>query len=61
MLALAFHAHIDPKIEPSMLRELGGCVVAVTRSLSEFALVAERSDENVTWGLGSASRRPTEP
>ena len=58
MLALAFHAHIDPKIEPSMLRELGGCVVAVTRSLSEFALVAERSDENVTWGLGA---HPADP
>lgn len=58
MLVLDFHAHIDPKIEPSMLRELGGCVVAVTRSLSEFALVVERSDENVTWALGA---HPADP
>ena len=57
-LPLDFHAHIDPKIKPSMLCELGGCVVAVTRSLNEFALIAERSDENVTWGLGA---HPADP
>ena len=58
MLALDFHAHIDPKIHPSRLCELGSCIVAVTRSLSEFALVAERSEENVTWALGA---HPADP
>ena len=52
MLALDFHAHIEPAIAPALLRELGACVVAMTRSLSEFARVIDRRDENVTWGLG---------
>ena len=52
MQALDFHAHIEPMILPETLRELEACVIAVTRSLSEFALVAERSDGNVTWALG---------
>ena len=58
MPALDFHAHIEPTIAPAMLRELGACVVAVTRSLEEFAQVAERRDEDVTWGIGV---HPAEP
>ena len=59
MLALDFHAHIEPTIGPAMLRDLGACVVAVTRSLSEFAQVADRRDESVTWGLGVHPAVPT--
>ena len=59
MLSLDFHAHIEPTIGHSMLRDLGACVVAVTRSLSEFSQVADRRDESVTWGLGVHPAVPT--
>ena len=52
MLSLDFHAHIEPSIKPEALLDLGACVIAVTRSLSEFAMVADRRDESVTWGIG---------
>ena len=52
MLSLDFHAHIEPSINPGRLRDLNACVVAVTRSLSEFELVSDRRDESVTWGVG---------
>ena len=58
MPALDFHAHIEPTIAPAMLQELGACVVAVTRSLREFAQVAERRDDDVTWAVGV---HPAEP
>ncbi len=59
MLSLDCHAHIDPSIGPAELRSLGACVIAVTRSLSEFAKVAHRRDECVTWGLGVHPAIPT--
>lgn len=53
MLSLDFHAHIEPSIHPEELRDLGACVIAVTRSLSEFVQVAARRDESVTWAVGA--------
>ena len=52
MLSLDFHAHIEPSIDPVSLENLGACVVAVTRSLNEFAQVADRLDRSVTWAVG---------
>lgn len=58
MLSLDFHAHIEPTIVPAMLRDLGACVVAVTRSLSEFSQVVDRRDEAVTWAIGVHPANP---
>ena len=52
MLPLDFHAHIEPSVKPEALLDLGACVIAVTRSLSEFAMVADRRDDSVAWGIG---------
>jgi TatD DNase family protein len=52
LLPLDMHAHIEPGIEPAELDRLGACVVAVTRSLSEYATVGRRADTSVCWGLG---------
>jgi TatD DNase family protein len=46
------HAHIEPGIEPSELDRLGACVVAMTRSLEEYADVVSRNDRTVVWGVG---------
>lgn len=52
MLPLDFHAHLHPGIQPRAIADMGACVVAVTRSLREFAQVADRSETSVTWGVG---------
>jgi len=52
MLALDCHAHIQPSIPPAELRKLGACVIAVTRSLQEFAQLVDRRDGTVAWALG---------
>jgi len=52
MLPLDCHAHIQPSIPAVELRKLGGCVIAVTRSLDEFAQVVDRRDGSVVWALG---------
>lgn len=61
MLPLDFHAHIDPTVSHAMLRDLRACVVAVTRSLGEFAGVVDRRDECVTWCLGMHPSVPHSP
>lgn len=51
--ALDCHAHIAPDVTPSQLVTLNGAhVLAVTRSLSEAAAVARRTDPTLTWGIG---------
>jgi TatD DNase family protein len=51
-MQLDMHAHIDPGIAPSELDRLGACVVAVTRSLAEYADVTRRHDRSVVWAMG---------
>lgn len=46
------HAHIDADISKADLRALGAFVLAVTRSLDEYAKVESRNDGRVIWGLG---------
>lgn len=51
--SLDCHAHIAPDVTRSQLASLGSTqVFAVTRSLSEAAQVADRADNDLTWGLG---------
>jgi TatD DNase family protein len=52
ILPLDAHTHIDPGIPPGRLTSLRACIVAVTRSLSEFASVQDRSDPTVLWAVG---------
>jgi len=52
MLALDCHAHVAPHISETELESLASCVVAVTRSLQEYAGVAQRRDRATTWGVG---------
>lgn len=52
MMSLDAHAHIEPDIARSELVQLHSCVLAVTRSLDEFALAARRDDVAVAWGIG---------
>lgn len=47
------HAHVDPTVSDSDVRELGAVVFAATRSLDEARLGLERRDETVVWGVGS--------
>lgn len=51
-LPLDTHAHIERDIAPTELVALRSCVVAVTRTLSEYANTRERSDPSVVWGAG---------
>jgi TatD DNase family protein len=52
ILPLDTHAHIEPDIAPTELVALRSCVVAVTRTLSEYAKTRERLDPSVVWGAG---------
>ena len=52
ILPLDTHAHIEPGIAPAELAALRSCVVAVTRTLSEYATTQERPDRSVVWGAG---------
>lgn len=52
LMPLDMHAHIEPGIAPPELDRLGACVVAVTRSLGEYAETAQRDDRSVVWGVG---------
>lgn len=52
ILPLDTHAHIEPDIESAELVALRSCVVAVTRTLSEYARTRERRDPSVVWGAG---------
>jgi TatD DNase family protein len=52
ILPLDTHAHIETDIAPSELVALRSCVVAVTRTLSEYANTRRRLDPSVVWGAG---------
>jgi TatD DNase family protein len=52
ILPLDTHAHIEPDIAPVELVALRSCVVAVTRTLSEYAKTQGRLDPSVVWGAG---------
>lgn len=49
---LDLHAHVDPRIAPRQLEQLGAVVFAATRSASEFERTTARSDQVTIWGLG---------
>ncbi len=46
------HAHVAPSVPASDLASLHAAVFAVTRSRSEWAQVAGRTDPLTVWGLG---------
>lgn len=51
--ALDCHAHIAPDVTHSQIMTLNGAhILAVTRSLSEAAVVARRTDPTLMWGIG---------
>ena len=52
ILPLDAHAHIEPGIAPAELAALRSCVIAVTRSLDEYAQTRDRPDRCVVWGAG---------
>ena len=52
ILPLDTHAHIEPDIAAAELAGLRSCVVAVTRTLSEYAQTLGRPDRSVVWGAG---------
>ena len=52
ILPLDTHAHIEPGIAPAELVALRSCVVAVTRTLDEYAQTRERPDPLCVWGAG---------
>src|SRR6266545_936213 len=52
LMSLDMHAHIEPGIAPLELDRLDACIVAVTRSLAEYADLVPRHDRSVAWGVG---------
>lgn len=52
ILPLDAHAHVEPAIAPTELSVLRSCVIAVTRTLGEYAIAQERADSSVVWGAG---------
>jgi TatD DNase family protein len=46
------HAHIEPDIAAEQLVALRSCVIAVTRTLSEYEKARDRLDSSVVWGVG---------
>jgi TatD DNase family protein len=52
ILPLDTHAHIQPGIAPGELSALRSCVIAVTRTLSEYATTQGRTDRSIVWGAG---------
>ncbi|WP_019482565.1 TatD family hydrolase [Arthrobacter sp. TB 23] len=58
--SLDCHAHVAPDVTRSQLATLGNThIFAMTRSLSEAALVADRADRHLTWGIGVHPGVPT--
>lgn len=52
--SLDCHAHIAPDVTASQIAALKGAIVfAMTRSPSEAAAAARRSDETILWGYGA--------
>ena len=54
--SLDAHAHLDPKHTSETLAS-AGAVLAMTLSLDEAALVADRREPQVTWGVGCHPRK----
>jgi TatD DNase family protein len=52
ILPLDAHAHIEPDIAPTELVVLRSCVIAVTRTLSEYMQTQGRRDPFVVWAAG---------
>ncbi|MGN5734713.1 TatD family hydrolase [Arthrobacter psychrochitiniphilus] len=51
--SLDSHAHVAPDVTKTQLATLGKAhIFAVTRSLQEAAVVASRTDSQLTWGIG---------
>lgn len=47
------HAHVAPDVTPEQLSQIAPSLTfAVTRSLSEAALVRSRTDDGIIWGCG---------
>ncbi|MBN9154707.1 MAG: TatD family hydrolase [Microbacterium sp.] len=46
------HAHLAADIDPAAVRGLGAFILAMTRSIDEFATVSSRSDLRASWGVG---------
>jgi TatD DNase family protein len=49
---LDLHAHIEPRIAPRQLEQLGAVVFAATRSATDFEHTTARADRVTIWGLG---------
>lgn len=56
ILPLDTHAHIEPDIAQAELVALRSCVVAVTRTLNEYAKTRGRPDQSVVWAAGCHPR-----
>jgi TatD DNase family protein len=52
ILPLDTHAHIEPGIASAELTSLRSCVIAVTRTLSDYEQTRDRPDRCVVWGAG---------
>lgn len=52
ILPLDTHAHIKPDIEPMDLVALRSCIIAVTRTLTEYDTTRSRSDPSIVWAAG---------
>lgn len=50
---LDVHAHVAPDIDGRELRALDAHVFAMTRSVAEYSLVADRHDVRTQWALGT--------
>ncbi|MHA1287449.1 MAG: TatD family hydrolase [Candidatus Thorarchaeota archaeon] len=53
MISLDTHAHINIEINPKELSDIDACIVAVTRTFSEFKKARNRNDQNIVWALGA--------
>jgi TatD DNase family protein len=51
------HAHLHPKWSSAELAQ-SGAVLAMTLSLDEAAVVLERQEAHIAWGVGCHPRRP---
>jgi TatD DNase family protein len=56
IISLDAHAHFDPSRSSKELAE-AGAVLAMTLSLDEAARVVDRSEPNITWGVGCHPRK----
>lgn len=52
-MPLDMHAHVDPAISPSSLRELNAVVFVATKSPTDAEAGIRRQDEYTVWGVGT--------